>query len=84
MVQYLSRRFAALARMMEQGAPRAEANRIATAAMDRGYAGVGRNSDSNKVAVDEDAHDSRSGQRKTNLTTPRSLSTGHATSGHTP
>lgn len=57
------------ARMMEQGAPRAEANRIATAAMDREYAGVGRNSDSIKVAVDEEAHDSRSGQRKTNLTT---------------
>ena len=57
------------ARMMEQGAPRAEANRIATAAMEREYAGVGRDPDSNKVAVDEEAHDSRSGQRKRNLTT---------------
>ena len=57
------------ARMMEQGAPRAEANRIATAATDREYAGVGRSPDSNEATVDEEAHDPRSGQRKTKLAT---------------
>jgi hypothetical protein len=50
--------------MMRQGATRAEANRIATAAMDREYARDG-------VARDSDAHDSRTGQRKTNLTTKK-------------
>ena len=43
------------ARMMARGAPRAEANRIATAAMEREYSGVGRNPYLNKVAVDEEA-----------------------------
>ena len=55
--------------MRARGVPRAEANRIATAAMDREYAGVGRGPEFRKSAVDEEARDSRSGQRKTNLTT---------------
>lgn len=57
------------ARLREQGAPRAEANRIATGAMEREYAGVGRAPDARKAAVDEAAHDSRTGQSKTHLTT---------------
>jgi hypothetical protein len=52
--------------MMRQGATRAEANRIATAAMDREYARDG-------VARDSEAHDPRTGQRNTNLTTANAL-----------
>ena len=59
---------------MRQGAPRAEANRIATAAMDREYA---RPDSDTARKTDPDAHDSRTGQRKTNLTTKK----GSAVSG---
>ena len=51
-----------------QGAPRGEAYRIATAAMAKEYDRVGPR-DRKKMAVNEGAHDSRTGQRKTNLTT---------------
>jgi hypothetical protein len=57
-------------RMRRQGAPRAESYRIANARMEREYARVGAR-DPEKMAVNEDTHDSRSGQRKTNLTTKR-------------
>jgi hypothetical protein len=54
------------------GATRAAANVIATGAMDREYSlkktGNPRKA---KKSYDEEAHDSRSGQRKTNLTTKR-------------
>src|SRR5687767_1014432 len=56
-------------KMMQDGVPRAEANRIATAAMDREYAGD--RGELRDVSVGVDEHDSRSGQRKTNLTTKR-------------
>lgn len=56
--------------MMRRGATRAAANETAAAAMDREYAPK-RAGDPRKAkqAFDEDARDSRSGQRKTNLTT---------------
>jgi hypothetical protein len=56
--------------MMRRGATRASANTIANAAMDREYSRV-RTGNARKArsSFDEEAHDSRSGQRKTNLTT---------------
>src|SRR2546423_3202977 len=59
-------------RMMQDGATRMDANRIATAAMDREYAGDRGNL--RGASVDVDRHDSGSGQRKTNLTTKRGAS----------
>jgi hypothetical protein len=47
-------------RLRQQGVPRAESNRMATAAMDREYERTGPR-DAGKMAVNEDAHDSRSG-----------------------
>jgi hypothetical protein len=59
-------------RMMRRGATRAAANGIANAAMDREYSSNRTgNARKAKKAFDEEAHDSRSGQRKTNLTTRR-------------
>jgi hypothetical protein len=56
--------------MMRQGATRAAANKIAVAAMDREYSSKrSGNPRKAKQSFDEEAHDSRSGQRKTNLTT---------------
>ena len=56
--------------MRRQGTTRAAANQTANAAMDREYAPrKSGNAGRAKVAFDEEAHDSRSGQRKTNLTT---------------
>lgn len=60
------------AAMRRQGATRKQANKIATAAMDREYASA--KGKRRAAAVDMDAHDSRSGQRKTNLTTKRGAS----------
>ena len=57
------------AAMRRRGATRAQANKMATAAMDREYASS--KGKRRAAAVDMDAHDSRSGQRKTNLTTKR-------------
>jgi hypothetical protein len=58
--------------MRRQGATRAAANQIATTAMDREYAPKkSGNPRKAKKAFDEEAHDSRSGQRKTNLTTKK-------------
>jgi hypothetical protein len=57
-------------RMRRQGVPRGDAYRTATAAMEREYDRVGPR-DPEKMAVNEDAHDSLTGQRKTNLTTKR-------------
>lgn len=57
------------AAMRRQGATRKQANKIATAAVDREYASA--KGKRRAAAVDMDAHDSRSGQRKTNLTTKR-------------
>jgi hypothetical protein len=56
--------------MRRQGATRAAAHKTATAAMDREYAAA-RPGKRSAARVDMDAHDSRSGQRKTNLTTKR-------------
>ena len=56
--------------MRRRGATRAAANLVANAAMDREYSSKRTgNARKAKRAVDEEAHDSRSGQRKTNLTT---------------
>jgi hypothetical protein len=58
--------------MRRRGATRAAANEIATAAMDREYSRKRTgNARKAKQSFDEEAHDSRSGQRKTNLTTKR-------------
>jgi hypothetical protein len=58
--------------LRKRGATRAAANQIATAAMDREYSSKRTgNARKSKQAYDEEAHDSRSGQRKTNLTTKR-------------
>jgi hypothetical protein len=54
--------------MRRRGAPRGEAYRVATAMMERDYDRVGPY-DPRKMAVNEDARDSRTGQRKTNLST---------------
>jgi hypothetical protein len=58
------------ASMMRSGAPRAEANRIATAAMEREYAQT-TGTRAEEVATDPAAHDSRTGARKTRLRTKR-------------
>jgi hypothetical protein len=56
--------------MMRQGAPRAAANEVAAAAMDREYSSKrSGNARKAKQSFDEEAHDSRSGQLKTKLTT---------------
>src|SRR4051794_28298191 len=56
--------------MRRRGATRAAANLVAVAAMDREYSPRrSGNARKAKQAFDEEAHDSRSGQRKTNLTT---------------
>src|SRR5215207_1273407 len=56
--------------MMRRGATRAAANTTANAAMDREYSPArSGNARRAKSSFDEEAHDSRSGQRKTNLTT---------------
>jgi hypothetical protein len=55
--------------MRRRGATRAAANVIAHAAMDREYAKDSGNARKAKHSFDEEARDSRSGQRKTNLTT---------------
>jgi hypothetical protein len=56
--------------MRRQGATRAAANLVAVAAMDREYAPKrSGNARKAKHSFDEEAHDSRSGQRKTNLAT---------------
>jgi hypothetical protein len=57
--------------MKREGATRAEANRIATAAMDREYATRKADNSRKKAKDDEQAHDARTGQRKTQLTTRR-------------
>jgi hypothetical protein len=58
--------------MIRRGATRAAANRIANAAMDREYSSKRTgNPRKAKQSFDEEAHDSRTGQRKTNLTTKR-------------
>ena len=58
--------------MRRRGATRAAANLTANAAMDREYSSKRTgNARKAKRAFDEEAHDSRSGQRKTNLTTKR-------------
>ncbi|HYC46486.1 MAG TPA: hypothetical protein VED01_13515 [Burkholderiales bacterium] len=58
--------------MMRRGATRKAANEVAHAAMDREYAPKrSGNPRRAKHAFDEEAHDSRTGQRKTNLTTKR-------------
>lgn len=57
------------AAMRRQGATRGTANAMAQAAMDREYASS--KGKRRAASVDMDAHDSRSGQRKTNLTTRR-------------
>src|SRR4029434_8325234 len=54
--------------MRRRGVPRGEAYRVATAMMEREYARVGPR-DPRKMAVNEDVRDSRTGQRKTNLST---------------
>src|SRR5947209_1562480 len=59
-------------RMMRTGATRAESNRIATAAMDREYAGD--RGALRGVSVDVDEHDSRTEQRKTDRTTKKGAS----------
>ena len=56
--------------MRRRGATRAAANLTAVAAMDREYSPKrSGNARKAKHSFDEEAHDSRSGQRKTNLTT---------------
>jgi hypothetical protein len=67
MKQHRATRIAAA--MRQQGATRAGANKTASAAMDREYASS--KGKRRAASVDMDAHDSRSGQRKTNLTTKR-------------
>jgi len=63
--------------MRKQGATRAAANLAAVAAMDREYAPRSSgNARKAKHAVDEEARDSRTGQRKTNLTTKDRLRSG--------
>ena len=57
------------AAMRRQGATRAQAQKIAHGAMDREYAAS--KGKRRAAAVDMDAHDSRTGQRKTNLTAKR-------------
>jgi hypothetical protein len=57
--------------MRGQGVPRKQANTMAHAAMDREYASS--KGKRRAAAVDMDAHDSRTGQRKTNLTTKRGV-----------
>jgi hypothetical protein len=58
--------------LRRSGATRAAANTIATAAMDREYSKKKTgNPLKAKQSYDEEAHDSRSGQKKTNLTTKR-------------
>jgi hypothetical protein len=62
-----SHRAAGIARrMMREGVPRASANRIATGAMEREYARRA-SSRAERARTDENEHDSRSGERKTNL-----------------
>jgi hypothetical protein len=63
--------------MRRRGATRAAANTIAHAAMDREYAPKDSgNARKAKHSFDEEAHDSRSGQRKTNLTTKNAAVSG--------
>lgn len=60
--------------MMRRGATRAVGNRMANAAMDREYASKqSGNPRRAKSSFDEEAHDSRTGQSKTNLTTKRGI-----------
>jgi hypothetical protein len=63
--------------MKRRGATRAAANLTAAAAMDREYAPRrSGNARKAKHAFDREAHDSRSGQRKTNLTTKEPMRSG--------
>ena len=54
--------------MRREGVPKGAANSSANAAMQREYDRTGKRNP-RKTAVDQDEHDSRTGQRKTNLTT---------------
>ena len=63
--------------LRRRGATRKAANEIATAAMNREYSPKrSGNPRKAKHSFDEEAHDSRTGQRKTNLTTKRAAVSG--------
>jgi hypothetical protein len=63
--------------MMRQGVPRATANRMAAAAMEREYARTAGSS-AEEISTDEGAHDPRTGSRKTRLRVRRPAEAGAA------